>query len=128
MNKNDIIKYIDEKAAAEIVDISHKVWEYAELSLKETKSAALYVEKLRAHGFAVETGQAGIETAFTGTYVSGAGKPVIGILGEFDALSGLSQKACATEHEEIVKDGPGHGCGHNMLGAAAYGSALAVKE
>ena len=128
MNKNDIIKYIDEKAAAEIVDISHKVWEYAELSLKETKSAALYVEKLRAHGFAVETGQAGIETAFTGTYVSGAGKPVIGILGEFDALSGLSQKACATKHEEIVKDGPGHGCGHNMLGAAAYGSALAVKE
>ena len=128
MNKNDIIKYIDEKAAAEIVDISHKVWEYAELSLKETKSAALYVEKLRAHGFAVETGQAGIETAFTGTYVSGSGKPVIGILGEFDALSGLSQKACATEHEEIVKDGPGHGCGHNMLGAAAYGSALAVKE
>ena len=128
MNKEAIIKYIDTNVADEVVEISHKVWEYAELSLKEVKSAALFVEKLKEHGFAVETGQAGIETAFTGTYVSGNGKPVIGILGEFDALSGLSQKACVSDREELVKNGPGHGCGHNMLGAAAYGSALAVKE
>ena len=128
MNKEAIIKYIDNNVADEVVEISHKVWEYAELSLKEVKSAALFVEKLKEHGFAVETGQAGIETAFTGTYVSGNGKPVIGILGEFDALSGLSQKACVSDREELVKNGPGHGCGHNMLGAAAYGSALAVKE
>ena len=128
MNKEALIKYIDTNVADEVVEISHKVWEYAELSLKEVKSAALFVEKLKEHGFAVETGQAGIETAFTGTYVSGNGKPVIGILGEFDALSGLSQKACVSDREELVKNGPGHGCGHNMLGAAAYGSALAVKE
>ena len=127
MDKKDIINFVDANAS-EITDISHQIWEFAELSLKETKSAALYVEKLKEHGFAVETGQAGIETAFTGTYVSGNGKPVIGILGEYDALSGLSQKPCALEREEIVKDGPGHGCGHNMLGAAAYGSALAVKK
>ena len=127
MDKKAIINKVD-SYATEIIDISHSVWEYAELSLKETRSAALFVEKLKEHGFEVECGQAGIDTAFTGTYVSGTGKPIIGILGEYDALSGLSQKAGATEHEEIVKDGPGHGCGHNMLGAAAYGGALAIKD
>ncbi len=127
MYKNEIIKTIDD-STQEIIDISHSIWEYAELSLKEKKSAALYVKKLRENGFDVETGLAGIETAFCGRYVSGSGKPVIGILAEFDALSGLSQKACSTQHEETVKGGSGHGCGHNMLGAASYGAALAVKK
>ena len=128
MNKEDIIRFIDNEAADEIIEVSHKVWEYAELSLKETKSAALYVEKLKAHGFEVETGHAGIDTAFSGRYVSGSGKPVIGILGEFDALSGLSQKAWSTKPEELVPGGSGHGCGHNMLGAASFGAAVAVKK
>lgn len=128
MNKEDIIQFIDNEAADEIIEVSHKIWEYAELSLKETRSAALYVEKLKAHGFEVETGQAGIDTAFSGKYVSGNGKPVIGILGEFDALSGLSQKACSTEPEELVPGGSGHGCGHNMLGAGAFGAAVAVRK
>ena len=125
--KQKIIADVD-SFADEITGISHSVWEYAELSLKEVKSAALYVEHLKARGFEVETGQAGIETAFSGKYVSGSGKPVIGILGEFDALSGLSQKACSTQREEVVRNGSGHGCGHNMLGAASYGAALAVKD
>lgn len=127
MYKNEIIKTIDD-SAREIIEISHSIWEYAELSLKEKRSAALYVKKLKENGFDVETGLAGIETAFCGRYVSGSGKPVIGILAEFDALSGLSQKACSTQHEETVKGGSGHGCGHNMLGAASYGAALAVKK
>ena len=102
MNKTDIISYIDNTLADEITAVSHSIWEFAELSLKETKSAALYVEKLKEHGFEVETGHADIATAFSGKYVSGSGKPVIGILGEFDALSGVSQKAACTYHEELV--------------------------
>ena len=127
MNKEEIIEIID-KNSDEIVEISHSIWEFAELSLKETKSAALYVEKLKAHGFEVETGHADIATAFSGKYVSGSGKPVIGILGEFDAISGVSQKAACTHHEEFVPGGSGHGCGHNMLGAASFGAAVAVKK
>ena len=128
MNKELITKYIDENVASEVVEISHKVWEYAELSLKETKSAELISGMLKEHGFEIESGLAGIDTAFSATFKSGSGKPIIGILGEYDALSGLSQKAGATEHDELVKVWPGHGCGHNMLGAAAYGGALAVKK
>ena len=128
MDKKDIISYIDSSAADEIIEISHKVWEYAELSLKEKKSAALYIEKLKKHGFDVETGLAGIKTAFSGKFVSGSGRPVIGILGEFDALSGLSQKASCTHREALVPGGSGHGCGHNMLGAAAFGAAVAVQK
>ena len=128
MNKEKIISYIDSSVASEVTEVSHKIWEFAELSLKETQSAALYMEKLAKHGFEVESGYAGIATAFSGKFVSGSGKPVIGILGEFDALSGLSQKACSTKHEELVPGGSGHGCGHNMLGAASFGAAVAAKK
>lgn len=127
MDKKAIIEYIDSRAS-EIISVSHSIWEFAELSLKEKKSAALYVEKLKSEGFEVETGQADIETAFSGKFVSGSGKPVIGILGEFDALSGLSQKAGFTYHEELVPNGNGHGCGHSMLGAGSFGAALAIKK
>ena len=127
MDKKEVAGLVD-AGAEEILEISHKIWGFAELSLKEKQSAALYVEHLTEAGFEVTTGQAGIGTAFAGKYVSGNGKPVIGILGEFDALSGLSQKACSVTQEEIVPGGSGHGCGHNMLGAASFGAALAVKE
>ncbi len=128
MDKKSIIEYIDNNLAGEITDISHQIWEFAELSLKETKSAALFVDKLKEHGFDTKTGLAGIDTAFSGSYVSGSGSPVIGILGEFDALSGLSQKAAVAHHEPIVPGGSGHGCGHNMLGAASFGAAVAIKK
>ncbi|MBR5739200.1 MAG: amidohydrolase [Lachnospiraceae bacterium] len=117
-----------EKLQETIKSISHRIWDFAELSLQEVKSAALYEEALEKAGFTVQKGYSGIETAFSGAFSSGTGKPVIGILGEFDALSGLSQKAACTEREEVVKNGPGHGCGHNMLGAAAFGAALGVKK
>ena len=106
MTKKEIIEIIDNNAA-EITEVSHSIWDFAELSLKETKSAALYVSKLKEHGFEVETGQAGIATAFSGKYVSGCGKPVIGILGEFDAISGVSQKAACTHYEALVPGGSG---------------------
>ncbi len=105
--------------------IADQVWEYAELSLKEHQSAALYCNKLRELGFTVTEKLCGIETAFCGSY--GSGHPIIGILGEFDALSGLSQKAEQSSHDPIVPGGSGHGCGHNLLGAGSLAAAAAVK-
>ena len=115
---------IDENASL-FTEVSDKIWEYAELSLKEYKSAALYVDMLKKLGFETEENICGIKTAFTGKY--GSGKPVIGILAEFDALSGLSQVGGLCEQKELVTDGCGHGCGHNMLGAGSLAAAYAVK-
>lgn len=81
---------------------------------------------LAQQGFTVEQGICGIETAFSASY--GSGKPVIGILAEYDALSGLSQKGGCTEKAPLIPGGTGHGCGHNMLGAGALGAALGVKH
>jgi aminobenzoyl-glutamate utilization protein B len=112
--KKDLITYV-----------ADHIWEFAELSLKEFKSAALYEEVLEKEGFRVEKGICGIETAFSASF--GSGRPVIGILAEYDALSGLSQVAGSTERKEIVSGGCGHGCGHNLLGAGAFAAALGVK-
>ena len=108
------------------IGVADYIWAHPELSLKEFQSAAYYEKVLEEGGFTVAKGVDGIETAFTGSY--GSGHPVIGILGEFDALSGLSQECGATEHRPIVEGGAGHGCGHNMLGAGALTAAFAVKN
>ncbi len=114
-----------ERHKTEIIALSDQVWAFAETALLEVRSAealAAYAEK---QGFKVERGIAGLPTAFVASY--GEGKPVIGILGEYDALPGLSQKALASK--EVLEAGaPGHGCGHNLLGTAALGAALAVKD
>jgi aminobenzoyl-glutamate utilization protein B len=114
-----------EKHKAEIIALSDQVWAFAETALLEVRSAealAAYAEK---QGFKVERGIAGLPTAFVASY--GEGKPVIGVLGEYDALPGLSQKAQSTK--EILEAGaPGHGCGHNLLGTAALSAALAIKD
>lgn len=108
-----------------VVQVADAIWDYAELSLQEERSAALYVRVLREQGFTVETGISGIPTAFAASY--GSGRPKIGLLAEYDALSGLSQKAGALEREELTPGGCGHGCGHNLLGAGALAAALGVK-
>ncbi len=123
--KNIAIKEID-KTADIATDVSKKVWEYAELSLKEFKSADLYCKVLEENGFEVERGIAGMDTCFKGTF--GSGKPYIGILGEFDALSGLSQKASCSVKDELVAGGCGHGCGHNMLGAGSLSAVFGIKK
>ena len=125
MNKQKLYDIIEEKAPV-LTGLSDKIWEYAELSMLEYKSAAEYVSVLKAEGFEVQEQICGIPTAFSGTY--GSGRPVIGILGEYDALSGLSQEAGATEYHPLQECGNGQGCGHNMLGAGALGAAIAVKE
>lgn len=103
-----------------------EIWANPELSLKEYKAAALYCRILREHGFSVTEKLCGIDTAFCGAF--GQGRPYIGILGEYDALSGLSQEAGATEHRPLLDGGNGHGCGHNLLGVGALAAAFAVKK
>lgn len=122
--KKAALAVIEEKKE-EICGVADRIWEYAELSLKEFQSAALYCETLEKEGFHVEKGISGIETAFSASY--GSGRPLIGILAEYDALSGLSQVAGSTERKERIAGGTGHGCGHNLLGAGAFAAALGVK-
>lgn len=106
-------------------DLSDRIWECAELSLKEFRSTEIYCDLLEQLGFSVTREVCGIKTAFSGSF--GSGHPVIAILGEFDALSGLSQVGGAVKRCEVVRGGNGHGCGHNMLGAGALAAAYGVK-
>lgn len=122
--KQSALQTIEEKKSL-IVDIADKVWEFAELSLQEFKSAAAYCEALEKEGFDVERGTCNIETAFAASY--GHGRPYIGILAEYDALSGLSQEGGLIERKEKNAGGNGHGCGHNLLGAGVFAAALGIK-
>ena len=106
--------------------ISDAIWSYAELGLHEYKSSNLLADTLEEAGFNVERGVAGMPTCFVASF--GSGKPVIGILGEYDALPMLSQKGRVPNQDPIVKGAPGHGCGHNKMGTAAAAAAIAVKN
>ncbi len=112
--------------AGELTALSDDIWEYAELSLNEYRSAARYVDFLQRKGFRVTEGVAGVPTAFSASF--GTGSPKIGILAEYDALSSLSQVAAQAVQEPLVPGGHGHGCGHNLLGAGSLAAALALKE
>jgi len=106
--------------------ISDAIWSYAELGMQEFKSSALLSHTLEQAGFTVKRGAAGIPTCFVASY--GSGSPVIGILGEFDALPMLSQKGRVPKKDPILEGAPGHGCGHNTMGTAAAAAAIAVKQ
>jgi aminobenzoyl-glutamate utilization protein B len=105
--------------------VSKQIWDFAELGYHENKSSALLQAQLKDAGFEVKSGVADEPTAFVASY--GEGKPVIAILGEFDALPGLSQKA-VPERAPVTQGGAGHGCGHNLLGSGAALAAVAVKQ
>ena len=105
--------------------ISRQIWESPELGFHETMSSALLQKELHDAGFAVQAGVAAMPTAFTASW--GSGKPVIVVLGEFDALPGLSQKDVPAQ-DPVQAGAPGHGCGHNLLGSGAALAAVAVKE
>ncbi len=109
---------------SQLKSVNKSIWEFAELGLEEKRSSALLVEKLKAAGFEVRTGVASMPTAFVASY--GSGKPIIGILAEYDALPNLSQTR-ETFRSPVTDGAPGHGCGHSGLGAGALGAALAVK-
>ena len=130
MNLSDVKKkavaYIDDNAGI-FTGVSDRIWETPELSLKEFNAAKLYCDMLEKGGFAVVKNLCGMPTAFYGSF--GSGRPVIGILGEYDALSGLSQAGGATERKPAPGgNGSGHGCGHHLLGAGSMAAAFAVKH
>lgn len=107
-----------------IIEVSDEIWGYAELGLIEYKSAKLLAEELKRHGFKVEMGVGGMPTAFVAVW--GKGKPVIGVMGEYDALPGLSQKV-KPEKEPLEPGKPGHGCGHSIHGSSAMAAAVALR-
>jgi aminobenzoyl-glutamate utilization protein B len=119
-----IVQGIDAKREG-YADIARQIWAFAEVGYQEAKSSALLQQQLRAAGFQVTAGVAGIPTAFVATF--GTGRPIIGIVGEFDALPGLSQEAQTAMRHAIEENAPGHGCGHNLLGTGALAAAVAVK-
>ncbi len=123
-NKSAILASV-EKHQQELIKLSDEIWSFAETAMRETQSAKVLADYAELQGFKVTRGVAAIPTAFIAEF--GSGKPIIGILGEFDALPGLSQKAQPVK-EALKKDAPGHGCGHNMFGAASLGAALSIKE
>ncbi len=124
-SKQKAFAWIDENSG-DLIKISDAVWEFAEIALEETRSAALLADTLEQLGFDVERGVAGLPTAFTARW--GEGSPVIGILGEYDALPSLSQAAGVTEKRPLIEGAPGHGCGHNLFGVASLAAAVSVKE
>ena len=114
-----------EKHKENLIQISDSIWALAETAFEESISSEMLADYAEKNGMTVTRGVADIPTAFVATY--GSGKPVISVLGEFDALPGLSQNTVPTKDPRI--DGaPGHGCGHNMFGAASLGAAIAIKE
>lgn len=108
--------------------MSDAIWSYAELGLEEYKSSKLVADTLEAHGFRVERGVAGMPTAIMASWSNGTGKPVIGFLGEYDALPMLSQKAGCPTQEPLVPGAPGHGCSHNTMCAVQGLAVTALKE
>jgi len=124
MSKERAISWIDENSR-NIIAVSDRIWDFAEVGLQEFRSSALLVDELEKAGFRVQKGVAGIPTAFVATF--GEGSPVVGIMGEYDALPGISQKPIA-KREPLVEGAPGHGCGHNIHGTSGAFGAIALKR
>lgn len=123
-DRSELIKRLDARAD-QLAKTSQQIWEFAEVGYQETKSAALLKEELRAAGFAITETIGNMPTAFSAQ--AGRGGPVIGILGEYDALPGLHQEA--VPHKQPARSNKaGHGCGHNLFGTASAAAAIAVKE
>jgi aminobenzoyl-glutamate utilization protein B len=123
-NKKAVLASV-ERHQQELIKLSDAIWGFAETAMKETRSSKILADYAEEQGFRVSRAVAEIPTAFIAEY--GNGLPIIGVLGEFDALPGLSQKAQATK-EPLLTGAAGHGCGHNMFGAGSLGAALAIKE
>lgn len=124
MKERIAIKYIDDQVQA-LSQLSKEIWDKPELPFKEYFASELLADFMKEEGFQVETEYAGMPTAFKASW--GSGKPVIGLLGEYDALPGMSQKI-STKKEALEEGRPGHACQHNLLGVAHVGAALGLKK
>ena len=106
--------------------LAQAIWEKPEVGLQEKLSSAELVKALEKEGFTVKWGAGGQKTAFVAA--AGSGTPVVGLLAEYDALPGLSQVAGKAKKEAVIENGPGHGCGHNLLGTASVAAAIAANR
>jgi aminobenzoyl-glutamate utilization protein B len=123
MLKDTALSWIDDNEK-KIIEISDRAWELAEVGLLEFETSKLFADEVEKQGFNVQRGVAGMPTAFVGTW--GSGNPTIGVMGELDALAGVSQKAVPYK-DPVAEGGPGHGCGHNIHGASGVAGAIAIK-
>lgn len=123
-NKEAVVRSVD-KHQSELTKLSDEIWANAETALKETKSSKALADYAESQGFKVTRGVSQMPTAFIAEF--GTGKPIIGIMGEYDALPGISQKAQPVK-EPLIAGAAGHGCGHNLFGAGSLGAAIAIKE
>jgi aminobenzoyl-glutamate utilization protein B len=124
-NRRDVWRHVDQHRER-LIELSDRVWGMPEVCYTEARSVAEHVAELRHQGFRITENVAGIPTAVIGE--AGEGGPVIAIMGEYDALPGLSQEAGVAEHKPVEAGGHGHGCGHNLLGSAALLAATAIKD
>ena len=122
--KDALLQSIDARRDS-YADVEKQIWAFAETALREHRSSKLLADFAERQGFTVTRNVSGMPTALVASF--GSGKPVIGIMGEYDALPGVSQKA-QPEKSPLVEGGAGHACGHNLFGPASLGAALAVKE
>lgn len=122
------VKQAVERNMEEAEALARDIWAYAELPYCEEKSSGALCEALKREGFTVEAPVAGIPTCFIATFSCGSGKPAVGLLAEFDALDGLSQRAACPVQEPVAPGGAGHGCGHNLLGAGCFAAAVAIRD
>ncbi|NLB91522.1 MAG: amidohydrolase, partial [Clostridiales bacterium] len=128
MNSLLFVEETSKEITEKLNRISQQIWDFAELPYEEYQSAALLIDTLKEEGFTVKEGVAGIPTAFVARFSQGTGGMVAGFLGEYDALDALSQKQGIVQADPIQQGAPGHGCGHNLLGAGALGAALVLKK
>lgn len=117
-------EYIDKKSDL-LKDLSKQIWDNPEIAYKERFASKLLAYSLEEEGFKIEMGYANVPTAFRATW--GSGSPVIGFLGEYDALPGMSQKV-SDKKEPIIEGAAGHACAHNLIGVAHLGAAIAMKR
>ncbi|MCG7392978.1 M20 family metallopeptidase [Microvirga sp. ACRRW] len=125
LSLNEIARRVDAKAA-DYTALSDRIWAMPELAFEEHRSVAEQIATLEREGFRITKNAGGMATAFVAEY--GKGGPIVGILGEFDALPDLAQVSGVTEHQPTQKGTPGHGCGHNLLGAGSALAAVALKD
>ncbi|WP_419695976.1 M20 family metallopeptidase [Mesorhizobium muleiense] len=125
LSLDEIIRRVDAKAA-DYCALSDRIWTMPELAFEEHRSVAEHIAMLEHEGFRITRNVGGMATAFVAEY--GEGSPTIGILGEYDALPGLAQVSGAIEHKPSIEGGPGHGCGHNLLGSGSALAAVALKD
>lgn len=126
MARHDEINEWLEERQGRFIGMANEIWEHPELALRESYACAFQADDLRVDGFAITNNVGDLPTAFMAEWSQGDGGPVIGFLGEYDALPRLSQERSTTQ-QALPGDGAGHGCGHNLLGTASVASASVLK-